>query len=256
MNKTKHTEELQPVQPVELSASPTPGYREISGVVLRAVSTEQSALESHQEARTDQLTGVGNLRAYNEAADDVIKETRAKGGDLAMLFIDIDGLKRVNDTAWGQDNTPNSGDSLAGWTAGNKLLTTVAQNVRKGDQIFRVGGDEFVMLMPNFGDERKQSSDQQPQQSMEDKAQAAASRLGNMLNDLIAENELWSSVHAGVSVGAALMQEGDTPESLSQRAAEDMGLKKKSRRRELEEQGIKFADDRVIEQFPPHNDAE
>ncbi|MFF5227159.1 diguanylate cyclase domain-containing protein [Dactylosporangium sp. NPDC000521] len=87
--------------------------------------------ETWRLAHVDALTGLANRRAFMSALD-----TALGAGEGAVLFIDLDGFKSVNDTL--------------GHAAGDELLTAVAGRlgacVRTGDLVARLGGDEFVVL--------------------------------------------------------------------------------------------------------------
>ncbi len=88
-------------------------------------------------AYTDQLTGLGNRRALEETAPGVLRDAERAGQQVTVLSLDIDGLKRVNDTE--------------GHARGDELLITFAgalrHAVRAEDLVFRLGGDEFVVVM-------------------------------------------------------------------------------------------------------------
>jgi diguanylate cyclase len=96
-----------------------------------------------QQATHDSLTGLPN-RAYLEAQLTELLEARGQGDPpLAVLFLDLDRFKLVNDTL--------------GHSTGDELLRAVARrlqhNVRLNDIVVRTGGDEFVVLVPNVRDE-------------------------------------------------------------------------------------------------------
>ncbi len=99
------------------------------------------ANELRTEANTDPLTGLFNYRGFQAAIDDVDSRRGERGG-VAVVYIDIDGFKGVNDT-YGHD-------------AGNLVLTEVAgrlqEAVRPRDTVARVGGDEFVILLRDIKD--------------------------------------------------------------------------------------------------------
>jgi len=86
----------------------------------------------------DGLTGLGNHRAFQEELDAQVAEAREEETPLAMLMIDVDDLKKTNDDH--------------GHAVGDQVLRTVAQilraNLRPSDRAFRIGGDEFAVLLP------------------------------------------------------------------------------------------------------------
>jgi diguanylate cyclase (GGDEF)-like protein len=91
-------------------------------------------------AATDELTGAWTRKFGLAEVVREIERTRRTGGRLMLAFIDVDGLKEVNDTQ--------------GHPAGDRLLhlvgETVRANVRPYDVIVRYGGDEFLCAMPNL----------------------------------------------------------------------------------------------------------
>ncbi|HEX4387502.1 MAG TPA: EAL domain-containing protein [Steroidobacteraceae bacterium] len=107
--------------------------------VRRKVETH--LLEKHQEldhlAHHDQLTGLPNRLYLQAHLPEAIEEAREKGTVLAVLFLDLDRFKHVNDSR--------------GHETGDKLLKTVAQRIRSTmrstDVVVRMGGDEFVVIL-------------------------------------------------------------------------------------------------------------
>lgn len=92
----------------------------------------------HAISTIDQLTGVGNRRALT----DFIANRLHPGSMYAIFFIDVNGLKKMNDTF--------------GHARGDLLIQTIAyvlSNIAGKDHIFRLGGDEFLALMPCRSDE-------------------------------------------------------------------------------------------------------
>ena len=98
---------------------------------------EQARRQIHQTAVTDELTGLTNHRGLLEAAPTQLNGDRDHRSDLAVVYLDVDGLKAVNDAA--------------GHLAGDELLRSVARvlqrSFRSSDVIARVGGDEFAVLL-------------------------------------------------------------------------------------------------------------
>jgi diguanylate cyclase (GGDEF)-like protein/PAS domain S-box-containing protein len=111
----------------------------IVGVMLDI--SERKALERRLEvlAATDFLTGVYNLRTFYELAQHEISRLARNGGDLALMVIDIDHFKDIND---------NLGHA-AGDDALRRFVSVVGENLREQDIFARSGGDEFRLLLPD-----------------------------------------------------------------------------------------------------------
>ena len=86
----------------------------------------------------DPLTGLGNHRAFQEEFVRQVEDARRQTSPLSLVLIDLDDLKRVNDEL--------------GHAGGDALLAELGHllgaSARRGDRAFRIGGDEFVILMP------------------------------------------------------------------------------------------------------------
>ncbi len=96
--------------------------------------------ESAREAALrDSLTGLGNHRAFQEAVARMVEGARRYGTSFSLVLIDIDEFKRINDTR--------------GHAVGDQLLAEVGSLIgatfRHTDAAFRVGGDEFALLLPH-----------------------------------------------------------------------------------------------------------
>ncbi len=113
-------------------------------------------------SRTDPLTGCLNRRGFGERAEEAIKgaATADFASPLAVVLVDLDGFKQVNDTS--------------GHAAGDQVLCDVATRLagvaRQGDVIGRLGGDEFAVLLHGVGEQG---------------AAAAGARLEDALADVI-----------------------------------------------------------------------
>jgi two-component system cell cycle response regulator len=89
-------------------------------------------------ALTDSLTGLGNHRAFQEdLARDLRRQARARG-PLALIMLDLNGLKAVNDAHGHQ-----AGDDRL-----RVLADALSETFRDGDCAYRVGGDEFAAILP------------------------------------------------------------------------------------------------------------
>ena len=91
-----------------------------------------------QMAVTDGLTGLYNRRYFQEALDRELSRADRGGGSLALLLLDIDHFKLLNDTY---------GHAI-GDTVLKKIATVLHETLRKGDVLARYGGEEFVVLLP------------------------------------------------------------------------------------------------------------
>jgi diguanylate cyclase (GGDEF)-like protein len=99
-------------------------------------SRERSEAQSQYLAYHDALTGLGNRLLFREQLQRALRETTISHGSLAILFIDLDGFKNVNDTLG-----HSVGDALLKLLAG-RMLDNMGDSVR----IARLGGDEFGIL--------------------------------------------------------------------------------------------------------------
>ncbi|TFD61522.1 EAL domain-containing protein [Cryobacterium suzukii] len=136
-----------PGEPRFLVARRDPMDGAFSGVDRHAlqalVATAELAGQARQnvagltaKANTDPLTGLPNYGAFQEALD-TINNTRSDAEAIAVLFMDLDGFKRLNDTY--------------GHQVGDEVLRVLGQRLRQAvrahDVVARVGGDEFVIIL-------------------------------------------------------------------------------------------------------------
>ena len=111
-------------------------------IVLGLMAKVRSLLARLEDrATTDDLTGLANRRAALETMAREIERSRRFGRPLTLAYLDIDHFKEINDRA--------------GHAAGDRVLVglaSVAQaSIRSIDTVARIGGDEFVVLMPETG---------------------------------------------------------------------------------------------------------
>lgn len=155
-------------------------------------SLRKSLEEQRNKATKDPLTGISNRLAYDEFMLNEHSRWQRFQHDLTLIIWDIDHFKRVNDNF--------------GHQAGDKALTIVAKllksKLRKVDHLARFGGEEFVSLLPET-------------------EIGSALMVANKLRNIIAETEFHFSdqtVPLTISCGLAQFHEGDTPETVFQRA--------------------------------------
>ncbi|MEY4377947.1 MAG: hypothetical protein RJB26_2497 [Pseudomonadota bacterium] len=161
---------------------------------------EQARFMAHR----DVLTGLPNRRQFDTSAAEILAEARTSGHKAALCYLDLDGFKPVND--------------LHGHAAGDLLLQEMArrmtQCLRGKDVVFRFGGDEFVLLLPQVKDDA-----------------TCSMVLARLLAAIEQEMTLPSGATVGVtaSVGAALLGEaGDSLDELLPAADAAMYLAKQS----------------------------
>jgi diguanylate cyclase (GGDEF)-like protein len=185
----------------EFTASNQMHNPSLNGVVINARDiSETRAFQERlaHEAQHDALTGLPNRRRMQDVLDSTLRQDA-----VAVLFVDLDGFKPVNDAH--------------GHEAGDELLRQVAQRlsacVREQDVLARVGGDEFVVLMPGVpgaGD-----------------AEAMAARLRHVVDQpfLIDGTEVLIGASVGLHVGAP----AEDPDEVLRAADHAMYTMKKSR---------------------------
>lgn len=127
-----------------VSASPVLNEAgELSHIVVSIDDTsQQRAIHAQMEklAFYDPLTGLENRRLFKDRLEQSLKQVRRNHGTMALLFIDLDEFKLINDSL--------------GHDAGDDLLIVVAQRlrqcVREEDVVARLGGDEFTVILSNL----------------------------------------------------------------------------------------------------------
>ena len=128
----------------EISAYEPDHLRLVEGVAKLAADAIANALhhkETQTDAMTDSVTGLANARALRLRFEKEAGQARGAGQSFALLMMDLDYFKRVNDSL--------------GHNAGNDALRQVAEllsrHIRSNDFLSRYAGDEYVALLPNIG---------------------------------------------------------------------------------------------------------
>jgi len=185
--------------PVSLRVSPVRnGGGEITGAV--GVFSDNSAKSAAQDkivqleglALLDPLTGVGNRRNVEIRLQASLAAFQRYGWAFGVLLLDVDRLKKVNDTA--------------GHEAGDQVLRmvtrTLADSLRPEDSFGRWGGEEFVALVTN---------------TTEDGLRAVAERCRRLVEQSVLEAGP-GRIRVTVSAGGSMARAGDTAEALIERA--------------------------------------
>ena len=155
-----------------------------------ALALDRAALtaELTRRASIDPLTGLANRALFHERLGEVVARSAADGSTCAVLLLDLDDFKTVNDSL--------------GHLSGDHVLVAVAERLRAllrtGDTAARLGGDEFAVLLEGVGGEGE--------------ALAVADRLATDLRQPVAV--AGRQVHARASVGVRLANGGGDPDEL------------------------------------------
>jgi diguanylate cyclase (GGDEF)-like protein len=194
---------------LELTSSPfiDPSTSRPAGVVTSLVDiTERHALEQRlsELATHDSLTGLPNRVVLTDRTELAMKRMRRRGSAVALLFIDLDHFKSVNDTH-GHD----AGDDLLVQTTARLRLV-----LRAEDTLARLGGDELVALCEDLG-------------SADDAVFVAGRLMGAFTQPFVVAGV---EVSVSASIGVAMARAGVSPEQLLRRADRAMYRAKSSGR--------------------------
>ncbi len=154
-----------------------------------------------QLATIDPLTGAGNRRHLDNKINDVVNGFQRTGTTASMLLLDLDHLKKVNDNH--------------GHVVGDQILKRITEivnlRIRVTDSLYRIGGDEFVVIL-------------------EGQNIARATHLAEQLRTLVEANELIADRSVTVSVGVAELKEKESANDWLHRADEALyGAKRDGR---------------------------
>jgi len=205
------------VRHVQLRGEGSPDAKRVTGT-MQDVTEERRAQEKiHYLAHYDSLTGLANRRRFLEHLEKAMQEARSRNTKLALLYMDLDQFKRINDTL--------------GHGAGDELLRAVASalfdQVRSTDvvgrtrdapgdsEISRLGGDEFAVLLTGI-------------QSRADVERVARRILDTIPAPIVLESQ---EISATASIGVAIYpDDGEDVETLVKHADRAMYFAKESGR--------------------------
>jgi diguanylate cyclase (GGDEF)-like protein len=177
---------------------------ELRDTIARLEFTRHQLSQEEQTARTDGLTGLYNRRGFDAELPNFLERARAIGKGLALIAMDLDHFKPVNDTL--------------GHAAGDAVLKGVAkilqEGVRKSDLPCRIGGDEFIILLSDLDDTAARS-----------RAEVLCTRIGALKHP---GNE--QGIQITSTMGGTLYRSGETAADLMQRADDALYAAKRAGR--------------------------
>ena len=156
-----------------------------------SVITNRQRDQLMQLASKDPLTGAGNRRSLDAKLDDVVNNRRRNGIAASMLLIDLDHFKKVNDV-----HGHRFGDQIL-----KQITDIVNLRIRVTDSLYRIGGEEFVVVLEGQNAER-------------------AKHLAEQLRTLVHENELAPDRSVTISLGVAELVADETANDWMHRADE------------------------------------
>jgi diguanylate cyclase (GGDEF)-like protein len=169
---------------------------EIERLRAQLAAGEARLLELDRLAHRDPLVDLPNRRSFITSLEQLIARVERYGFEAAMLFVDVDGLKAVNDKL--------------GHNAGDKALIKIARllvaSVRKADFVARLAGDEFGILLEHTDE-------------------LSAWKMALRVVETVDESEFCVNgvcLPLSVAIGVGLIEPGDTPETVLARADMEM----------------------------------
>ena len=158
------------------------GHRAVSqGVIFDISDSKHAERELIHRANHDPLTGLPNRDQFRSRLDDALVDAGGSGGAVAVLYVDLDDFKLVNDSF--------------GHEAGDELLAAIAERLRgasrAGDIVGRDGGDEFLVLMADL-------QGQLPEATAD--AEQAAERIRRALQQPLSVSGVELDIHASVGI--------------------------------------------------------
>lgn len=196
---------------VEIHSSAVPyGDRFVIFSIIHDI-TERKKEETYMSrlAHTDSLTGLANRKLFYEQVEDTLAEAQETGSPFAILYIDMDNLKMINDT-FGHVN----GDMVLQEFAGRLAKVSTGRNVAA-----RLGGDEFAVLLRDI----PQGQD----------ARASVEEIGQLLTQPFMMNDMKCPVQASIGIGIFPDDGLETGELLKQ-ADRNMYAMKRGRKKNVQ----------------------
>lgn len=186
-----------------------PATKELTEVIVDLEGAQKLVVQEEENARIDKLTGLPNLRAFDEMTAIELsrfERSRREGSSypLYAVRIDLDHFKSINDTF--------------GHSAGNLYLKTISDHMdralRGTDILARVGGDEFVVLMPGLKPDRSEELTKRLLKVVSEGSEEAKATLEKSLGRQLNDKE----GNVSASMGFALFDGEEKPDELFARA--------------------------------------
>jgi len=196
-----------------LKGAPGSAVGDTFSEIMHLAGARQTRVEI--ESMIDSLTGLYNHRRFHELLRDAVGGARDGGGDVALLFCDVDCFKDLNDRH----------GHLAGDAVLRRVSRVLAASVRRGDVAARYGGDEFCVLLGDAGID-------------------AAVEVAERIREQVAGLRVGQGAAATVSIGVAALN-GQGAEGLLEQADQAMYAAKQAGR-----DRVVRAD--TLEVAPPH----
>jgi diguanylate cyclase (GGDEF)-like protein len=189
-------------------ATPRAVQRTIRRLQLNLAGAERRIAELAESAERDFLLDIFNRRGFTRELDRSIDYIRRYQAIGALILLDVDRLKPINDTF--------------GHAAGDQVLKAVAEQltgrVRSSDMVGRLGGDEFGVLLWNLNEADARAKAVELEQAID--------RLGFTFGEV--------TVRAGASAGVAILDEASDAQGAIEAADRAMYVRKAQRRRDAE----------------------
>jgi diguanylate cyclase (GGDEF)-like protein len=180
---------------------------ELQETIKNLEFTRKRLSQEEETARTDGLTGLYNRRGFDAELAVFMDRAKAIGGGLALIAMDLDKFKPINDTM--------------GHAAGDFVLKGVGkimmEGVRKSDLPCRVGGDEFILLLADL--------DEETAKERAETVRAAVGKLAHPGNE--------RGIQVTSTMGGTMYRPGETAEELMHRADEALYAAKREGRNRL-----------------------
>src|SRR5262245_1851635 len=121
----------------------------LADIAAGDLSSRRKLAQSQAEARRDPLTLLRNRRAFDEHLESILQQATKREAPVTLVLADLDEFKKINDTE--------------GHSVGDRVLGTVARllesRARTGEEVFRIGGDEFAVVVRGDADAGRRAAE-------------------------------------------------------------------------------------------------